>query len=233
MANNSNPGTIIKKNGKGYEAMILVASADAGLRQKWALGLQDGFAIHEVSERAGLECSMTNSKPAVLLLDANLPQLEGVENVSTIQDLSPSTKVIFLSTDHNENEAIRTLKARAKGYCNKDIELSLLRKAINVVQKGEIWVERKTISRLFTELTSLTESQQKDCSALSEVYLNYLTPREHQIALLIGEGACNREIASQLDISERTVKGHLTAIFQRLQIPNRLRLGLFVKGLNH
>lgn len=232
MASDLNPGTFRKKKNKGHEAMVLIASADTGLRQKWAQGLRDAFAIHEVSDRAGLEHTMANSKPAVLLLDSSLPQLDEVEGVSAIQRLSPSTKIIFLSSAHTEKEAIRTLKAGAKGYCNKDIELPLLRKAINVVQKGEIWVERKTISRFLTELTSLAERHQKDCPALSEVYLNYLTPREHQIALLIGEGACNREIASQLDISERTVKGHLTAIFQRLQIPGRLRLGLFVKGRN-
>ena len=232
MAKNLNPGSIRKKNVKGYETIVLIASADGGAHQQWALGLRDTFAIHEISKRAELERTMPKSKPAVLLLDSDLSQLDEVTGVSTIQRLSPSTKIILLTSAHDERKAISALKIGAKGYCNKGIDPVLLRKAINAVLKGEIWVGRKAISHLLVELASLTESQQKDCLSLSEVYLNCLTPREHQIALMIGNGASNKEIASLLKISERTVKAHLTAIFQRLQIPDRLRLGLFVKGRN-
>lgn len=138
--------------------MILIASADAGVCRQWSLGLRDDFAIHEVSKRAELERTMTHSKPAVLLLDSDLPRLDKVKGVSTIQRLSPSTKIILLTSAHDERKAVSALKAGAKGYCNKQIEPSLLRKAVNVVQKGEIWVGRKTISRLLAELVSLTES---------------------------------------------------------------------------
>ena len=229
-----NPGTYRKEGtSKGCRATVLIASAVAGVRSRWVQASQDFFAILEVSERAELEQGMAGSKPSFLLLDLNLPRLDGIESVPAIQRLSPSTKIIVLSSTPDEKEAVRALKAGAMGYCNKDIEPSLLRKAVNVVQKGEIWVGRKTISRLLAELTSLTGIQQKDWPALAEVYLNYLTPREQQIALLVGDGAHNKEIASRLNISERTVKAHLTAIFQKLQIPDRLRLGLFVAGHNH
>ena len=213
--------------------MVLIASADAGVRRQWALGLQDAFAIHEVSERPELERRMTDSRPAVLLLDLGLPQLGRVKGVPAIQRLSPSTKIILLTSSQDEGEVISALKAGAKGYWNKEIEPSLLRKAVNVVQKGEIWIGRKTISRLLAELTSLTESHQEDSPGLSKVYLKYLTPREHQVARLVGQGACNKEISSQLDISERTVKAHLTAVYQKLQTPDRLHLALFVNGHNH
>jgi len=230
MAKNLDPGTDGKKNVKGYEAMVLIASADAGLRRQWALGLQNGYAIHAVSEYAELERPMTNSRPTVLLLDSDLPGLDQAKGVSALQHLSPSTKIILLTGGQDEKKAISALRAGAKGYGNKQIEPPLLRKAVNVVQRGEIWVGRKTVSSLLAELTSLSESHQKDSPTLSEVYLKYLTPREHQIARLVGQGACNKEISNQLDISERTVKAHLTAIFQKLQIPDRLRLGLFVTG---
>lgn len=229
-----NPGTYRKEGtSKGCRATVLIASAVAGVRSRWVQASQDFFAILEASERAELEQGMAGSKPSVLLLDLDLPRLDGIGSVPAIQRLSPSTTIIVLSSAPDEKEAISALKAGAMGYCNKDIEPSLLRKAVNVVQKGEVWVGRKTISRLLAELTSLAESQQKDCPALAEVYLNYLTPREQQIALLVGDGAHNKEIASRLNISERTVKAHLTAIFQKLQIPDRLRLGLFVAGHNY
>jgi DNA-binding NarL/FixJ family response regulator len=228
-----NSGTFRKRRDKGDKATLLIASAVAGVRRQWAQALKDFFVILEVFERAELEQGMADSKPSVLFLDLDLPQLGEIGAVSSIQRLSSSTKIIVLSSANDEKEAISALKAGAVGYCNKDIEPSLLRKAVKVVQEGETWVGRKTISRLLAELTSLGESHQEDGPVLSEVYLNYLTPREQQIALLIGNGAHDKEIAGRLNISERTVKAHLTAIFQKLQIPDRLRLGLFVAGHNH
>jgi len=233
MTGNMGPEAQKKKSvDKGSKAMVMIASADAGLRQRWTAGLQNHFTIQQVWD-GGVERSMADSKPDVLLLDRDLPGMGGVEGLSILHHLCPSTRIIFFTSRHDEREAINVLKAGARGYCIKEIEPSHLRKAVKVIQNGEIWVGRKLIPRLLAELTSLTKSHQKDCPDLPEVYLNYLTPREQQITLLIGKGACNKDIAKQLDISERTVKAHLTAIFQKLQIPDRLRLGLFVNGHNH
>ncbi len=82
---------------------------------------------------------MANQKPIVLLLDISLPQLSRIEDVSEIQRLSPSTKIIPLTSTTNDKEAIRALMGGAKGYTSSDIGPSLLMKAIGVVQKGEIW----------------------------------------------------------------------------------------------
>jgi DNA-binding NarL/FixJ family response regulator len=133
---------------------------------------------------------------------------------------------------YNGKEAVSAFKAGVKGYCHKDINPFFLKKAVELIQKGEVWVGRKTISHLLSELTSHTVNRQKDPPNLSKVCLDYLTRREHQVALLVGDGAHNKEIARRLNISERTVKAHLTAIFQKLQIPDRLRLGLFVANHN-
>jgi len=222
-----------KTSDKGQKGLVLIASSDSALRQRCVLGLQDAFPVHQISSRVELEHTMTQSKPAVLLLDLDLPQIGHIKGVAAIQRLCPSTNVILFRGAHNEKEEILALKSGAKGYCGKEIAPSLLRKAVTVVQKGEVWVGRKTISHLLAELNSFTETGQKDCPPLTEVYLQYLTPRERQIALLVGEGACNKEIASRLDISERTVKAHLTAIFRKLQISDRLRLGLLIAGQNN
>jgi DNA-binding NarL/FixJ family response regulator len=231
MVGNLNPVSVGgKSTSRKSKGVVLIASADDELRKRWTQALQDVFSIHEVSERTELEASLTNDKPSVLLLDLGLPHLRDVASVSALQRLSPSTNIILFATGHDDQAAMGALKAGAKGYCNKDTEPSLLKKAVNVVQKGEIWVGRKTIAHLLAELTSLSESRQKNSPDLPEIYLNYLTPREQQISMLVGEGAHNKEIAYRLKISERTVKAHLTSIFQKLQIPDRLRLGLFVAG---
>ena len=225
-------GRTFPKRGKdkARPAIVLFASPVAELRKRLILGLQNFFTIEEATEWEKLEWGMANVRPSVLLLDLALLPPEGIGSISAIQRLSPSTKIILLSSLCDENEAISALKSGAKGVCHKDIEPSMLKKAIEVVQKGEVWVGRKTISHLLSEIVSLTESREKDPPNLSEVCLGYLTPREFQIARMVGNGAHNKEIAQRLNITERTVKAHLTAIFNKLQIPDRLRLGLFIVG---
>jgi len=171
---------------------------------------------------------MANRKPSVLLLDLALPQLNGVGDVHAIQGLSPSTKIILFTRTPDDSEAIKALKAGAKGYCKKDIDPALLVKVVDVAEKGEIWVGRKVISRFLDELVSTTERQRKELPLTKTVNFDCLTPREHQIACLVGDGSNNKEIACQLKISERTVKAHLTAVFRKIGIADRLRLALLV-----
>jgi len=208
--------------------MILIASAAAKIRKRWVDALKKSFTIIGVTELAALKRRMTKSRPSVLLLDLALPHLGGVEGVSEIRRLSPSTIVILLTRSPNDLEAIRALKAGAKGYCNRNIGPSLLNKALDVVQKGEIWVERKVIPHLLGELTSVTERRQKDSGMQPNIPFDYLTPRERQIAQLVSDGSCNKEIAKWLQISERTVKAHLTSIFHKLNISDRLHLALLM-----
>lgn len=208
--------------------MVLIVSANARLRGGWIRSLKERFPIHEAAGRAALEKSMASRKPSVLLLDLALPQLNGVGDLLAIQGLSPSTKIILFTRTPDDSEAIKALKAGAKGYCCKDINPTLLTKVVDVAQKGEIWVGRKVISCFLEELASLTERQRKEFPLTGGVNFDCLTPREHQIARLIGDGSNNKEIANQLKISERTVKAHLTAVFRKIGISDRLRLALLM-----
>jgi DNA-binding NarL/FixJ family response regulator len=208
--------------------MVLIVSANARLRGGWIRSLQERFPIHEAADRAALEKSMASRKPSVLLLDLALPQLNGVGDLPAIQGLSPSTKIILFTRTPDDSEAIKALKAGAKGYFCKDIDPTLLTKVVDVAQKGEIWVGRKVISRFLDELASATERQRKELPLTKSVNFDRLTPREHQIARLVGDGSNNREIANQLKISERTVKAHLTAVFRKFGISDRLRLALLM-----
>ena len=221
-----------KRVDQGSKAMVVVASADAGLRERWVAGLQNHFAIQQVWDRE-VERSLTDCKPDVLLLDRDLPGIGGVEGLSVLHHMCPSTRIIFFTSRYDEREAINALKAGVRGYCIKEIGSCHLRKAVRVIQKGEMWVGRRIICQLLAELTSCTEKGQDDYPAQAEVYLRYLTPRERQISQLVSEGSCNKEIASQLKISERTVKAHLTSIFSKLQIPDRLRLGILLSNHNN
>jgi DNA-binding NarL/FixJ family response regulator len=213
-------------------SVVLIASPIAGVRGQWTEGLQEKFPLHEVAERSSLERSMANLKPSILLADLALPGLGGVEGVPAIQRLSPLTYIVLLTSTPNDREGLAALKAGARGYCGMDLDPTLLRKAVTVVLKGEIWVGRNMYAALLDELTSLTERRHREFPPNLDTRLDRLTPREHEIAQLIGEGASNKEISGRLVITEATVKAHLTAIFRKLGLSDRLGLALFVTEYN-
>ena len=208
-------------------ALVFIASGVAGLRKRWRQAIQRQFTLHEVTERGSLERGLLNRRPAALLLDLHLPELGGISGVEAIQQLRPTTKIVLLTSRPDEREGIAALKAGARGYCDRDIDPGLLGKALEVVQNGEIWVGRKLIPHLLEELAALSE-QQKDSPATLDSRLDRITPRERQIVQLLSAGASNKEIAKRLNVTERTVKAHLTAVFKKLGISGRLQLALFV-----
>lgn len=99
-----------------------------------------------------------------------------------------------------------------------------------MVQKGEVWVGRKVISHLLDTLVALTEQERNRLLPRSEPALDVLTPREREIVGQIGNGASNKEIAHTLKVSEKTVKAHLTSVFRKLGVSDRLHLALYVNG---
>ena len=208
--------------------LVLIASGLSGLRKRWRQALDGAFALHEVTDRSSLERSLTNRRPVALLLDLDLPELGGIRGVAAIQRLRPATRLVLLTHRPDEREGITALKAGARGYCDRDIDPGLLKKALAVVQQGEVWVGRKLIPHLLEELTALTERQPPDPPPDIDSRLDRITAREREIAQLLSAGASNKEIAHTLSVTERTVKAHLTAIFRKLGISGRLQLALFV-----
>jgi two-component system, NarL family, nitrate/nitrite response regulator NarL len=208
-------------------SLVLVASSVAGLRRRCRQALERVHTVHEVSERGELERSMLNRRPAALLLDLALPNLGGAGGIAAIQKLRAATKIITLTAAPDEREGIAVLKAGARGYCDRDIDGLLLEKATDVVLKGEIWVGRKLIPHLLEELTALTEQRRRDAPRKVDSRLERVTPRERQIVDLLSSGASNKEIAKRLNVTERTVKAHLTAVFRKLGLAGRLQLALF------
>jgi len=208
-------------------SLVLVASSVVGLRRRCRQALDRAYSVHEVSERGELERSMVNRRPAALLLDLGLPGLGGPGGVVAIQKLRAATKIIALTAVPDEHEGIAVLKAGARGYCDREIDGLLLEKATDVVLKGEIWVGRKLIPHLLEELTVLTEQRRREAPGKSDDRLERVTPRERQIVDLLSAGASNKEIAKRLNVTERTVKAHLTAIFRKLGLAGRLQLALF------
>jgi len=183
------------------------------------LGSEGNFEI--VGEAAnGLQAIdvISDLKPDVVLLDITMPELDGIQVIPIIKQKSPGTKALMLTASEDEAMIFKALKAGAKGYLSKNTSTSSLIKAIKVVHKDEMWVERKLVAKFFHE-DNTADSGKED---RQENPKKDLTPREREVLRLLIKGSTNKEIANDLFISEKTVKSHLNKIFKKLNVSRRL-----------
>jgi DNA-binding NarL/FixJ family response regulator len=217
---------------ESYGLMIILASPNNGLRKRWQQALSGSCPIHEVDNQITLREAITEYTPVVVLIDSNLIRHRGIRQLSTLCQLNLNTRAIFLTDKITDKEAIAVLKAGARGYCGKTISPSLLKKAVDAVKKGEIWTNRRLVSMLLESLVpsggpSHAVIVKKD-RAIEAASLGSLSPRELDVACMIGTGEQNKIISSQLSISEKTVKAHLTNIFKKLGVSSRTQLMLYL-----
>ena len=154
----------------------------------------------------------------VLLLDINMPNMNGLEALKHIRVNNFNTKVLIL-TIHNEIDyLLKAVDIGCDGYVLKDSDSNLLRKAIYTVYEGEKFIQPSLTPMLNAGLISRAEIDPK---------LNELTRREMEILKLIVEGLFNKEIGLKLDISERTVKNHISSIFKKIEVSDRTQAAVY------
>jgi len=169
-------------------------------------------------------------KPDVLLLDFDLLNLNGLEGTGKLTRLCAETKVIVLSGVISEDLEWVMVKAGVRGCCPTDIKPQLIKQIVVAVQQGELWIRRTLTSRLVDELGKTTSKNKAYRASLG--LLNNLTQREFDIAVLVGNGESNKRIAQLCSITERTVKAHLTEVYQKLGVTDRLNLALILSSEN-
>ena len=215
--------------------MILLASPSQTLCRRWRNALAGRFPIHQIVDRQALMLSLREHKPTVLFLDHSEHHFGPTRLVCKFIKSAPATKVVVLTGDPRSSEAVDLIKAGAKGYCASNIGAPLLCKAARVVAGGEIWIGRKILPVLFDEFVRAADKS----AAIAEMPSNYtpatsvftgLSPREREITSLVASGQQNKFISNKLQISEKTVKAHLTTIFRKLGVDCRTQLALAVFG---
>lgn len=163
--------------------------------------------------------------PDLLLLDLSMPGSSGLDVLRSLAKSKSEVKTIVLSGDINAEEITEAFRLGARGALLKEAAASLLFKAIRTVVAGQYWIGRQGAS-------GLNQTMRQFKNSGSRRKKNYgLTPREMEIIRAVAAGYSNKEIAGQLSISEQTVKHHITSIFDKLGVYNRLELTLFV--FNH
>ena len=203
--------------------MISVAIADdhrvvrVGLEQ--LLGTFDDVELAGVAaggEEAVAIC--TSERPDVLLLDLAMPDLDGIEVTRRLATGSPGTRVVLFTSFSDRDAIVRALDAGAVGYLLKDAEPEELHNAIKAAARGEVPLAPKAAAALLAERGEHAGGASID-----------LTGREREILALVLDGLANKQIARRLGISEKTVKGHLTNLFQRVGVSDRTQAAIWAE----
>ena len=167
-------------------------------------------------------------KPDVILLDPDLESEDGLSFLPELREAAKKARVLILTALKDPESHRRAVRLGAMGVVSKNEEAHVLIKAIEKVRAGEVWVDRATMGNLLDEMTrKVSEASDSDGARIGS-----LTEREHEVITLIAEGLKNRQIAQRLFISETTVTHHLSSIFSKLNVSDRLELVIYAFGHN-
>jgi two-component system response regulator DegU len=168
-------------------------------------------------------------QPDVILMDINMPNMNGVEATEAILKRSPHSKIIILSIHDEEAYVYKTLQSGASGYLLKEMDVDALIEAIRVVSQGGAYVHPKVTGKLVEEFRRMrseyerTMNQSNPSIQAAEYRIPYhlLTKRECEVLQLMAEGRSNKAIGDLLFISEKTVKNHVSNILQKMKVVDR------------
>ena len=200
---------------------IMLADDHVLMREGVKQLLEFDGSIEIIAEASdGEECLklLKKCKPQVLLLDINMPKMNGIEVLEEIKKQKIDVRVLIL-TVHNEVEyLLKAVDIGVDGYILKESESAELRRAIDLVANGENYIQPKLIPMLNSRLLSRDKDKDK---------IELLTQREMEVLIQIANGMINKEIATSLHISERTVKNHISNIFKKIEVSDRTQAAVF------
>ncbi|SFM22366.1 LuxR C-terminal-related transcriptional regulator [Nitrosomonas communis] len=208
--------------------MIIFASSSEDKLTHWKQGLSDISTLYCLTNPDTLRNELIRRTPPILLLDYDFLVIDNSQTIENMLKLSPRTRIILFSPGISDENEWKLFKAGVKGFCLDTISSEQIKRAVEAVCRGELWIRRQLVQRMQDELATAMQEKKHIERAVNNLLEN-LTKREYEIAILVGRGESNKQIAKRLDITERTVKAHLTEIFRKLAISDRIKLALLVK----
>ncbi len=203
---------------------VAIFSDNSTLVKLWSHALISHFDIYTAASIQELQGA------SVVVLDSQ--KIESNKELPLIFSSHPA-HFLIIGNGWSENKQINALVNGAAGYCEELEPPKLLIQAVNSVLKGEVWIQRHLVPRVIGTLIKMkpepTQTLDSSKSIESSELLSMLSSREHEVANMIRDGKSNKAIAKSLNISERTVKAHLTSIFKKLNVSDRLHLALYIK----
>ncbi|MGE7727571.1 response regulator [Bacillus cereus] len=162
------------------------------------------------------------TNPDVILMDLYMPEMDGVEATAYIKKEYPNVKVIVLTSFSDQAHVLPALRAGASGYILKDVEPDQLVEAIRSAYKGNIQLHPDIANALLSQTLPVEEKEEEP-----SIQVDVLTARENEVLQLLAKGMSNKEIASVLVITEKTVKAHVSSILSKLNLSDRTQAALY------
>jgi two-component system, NarL family, response regulator LiaR len=206
---------------------VLIVDDQTLFRSGLARLLDGDERVNVVGEAAdGLEAvqKVSSIKPDIVLMDLRMPNMDGIEATRKIVAEHPEVKVMILTTFEADNNVIQALKVGASGYILKDSQADAIVASILAVAAGEQVMSGAVAGRVLDILTGTTTPKE---------FYGGLTVREIEILKMLASGMANKQIAYKLKISEKTVRNHVSNMYEKLQIDDRSQAVLYAvrKGL--
>ena len=206
---------------KNKKTKIMIVDDFALIRDGLKNLLELDGSMKVISEaQDGIDClnKLNEKLPDILLLDINMPNKNGLEVLQEIRNNEIPIKVMIL-TMHNEIDyLLRAIEIGADGYASKNIKFEELKEAIDLIIHGENFIQKELLPLLNSKIKKKNEELDK---------IKSLTKRELEVLKNIAFGNSNREIATSLKISERTVKNHIFNIFKKIAVTDRTQAAVF------
>jgi len=182
---------------------------------------RDMVVVGEATDGEEAVRMVASLRPTMLLLDLAMPRLPGLDTLRALGEARHPVRTILLTAAAEKAQMVEALQLGARGVVLKDSATEILLKAIRTVHEGQYWVGRESVADLVQYLRTMLEPRDTSKNTYG------LTSRELEILSAIVAGLNNRDIAKKFSLSEDTVKHHLTHIFDKTGVSNRLELAVF------
>lgn len=202
---------------------VLAYTTRESILEGWKEALQDEYSIITCKDEESCILALENYKNSTLLLHKNSMKSDIAKFLKMLHYRFSDANILLLSDIPRFQEGIAMLRMGVKGYGNSYLNSSHLTHAMNVVSDGNVWLYPQFLDILIKETYQPTEKKKEDPR------LSLLSKREMEVARYVAQGLNNNEIAEKTDITLRTVKAHITSIFEKLQITDRLSLALILR----
>jgi len=200
--------------------------SDPSLAQSILDSVSEDYVISMDKSIEDIVDRMAEAKPDIILCEQMLLEPNHAVVLATLKTACPTGRILAIGPSRPIEVQVAALKYGARGYFDVSLPLTTLNAALGGIMRGDVWVERHVISELIDELVLVPEVSEQQRQTVE-----LLSPKELEVANLVSHGSTNKMIAHQMSITERTVKAHLTATFQKMNLPDRLSLAIFFRDL--